>query len=242
MPGSFGELRIVSVQTNQQVKYKYWFQDIRKEYGHPHWLVLDEAHHLFPLHQDMETYPVPAVFNNFLLISVAPDAISPVILSKTGMLIVTGGNTHYPIEQFCDITHRPLPYPIPELSKEQACIWNIETGQPPYVIKTFLPDQLMQRHKKKYAAGDMSYNSFFFTDPENKLHLKANNLQMFKHIATGIDEDTWMHHLMRNDYSNWFKDCIHDKELASIGQAKKYTSDPAVSRKTILNYIDENYL
>jgi hypothetical protein len=48
----------------------------------------------------------------------------------------------------------------------------------------------MQRHKKKYAKGDMGDNSFVFTGKEHKLNLKATNLVMFAHIADGIDDDT----------------------------------------------------
>ena len=37
---------------------------------------------------------------------------------------------------------------------------------------------------------------------------------MFLHIAEGIDDRTWKHHLEAGDYSEWFRDKVKDDELA----------------------------
>ena len=37
---------------------------------------------------------------------------------------------------------------------------------------------------------------------------------MFLHIAEGIDDRTWKHHLKAGDYSGWFRDKVKDDELA----------------------------
>ncbi len=36
------------------------------------------------------------------------------------------------------------------------------------------------------------------------MNLKAQNLMIFLQIAEGIDDVTWMHHLRKKDYSDWF--------------------------------------
>ena len=37
---------------------------------------------------------------------------------------------------------------------------------------------------------------------------------MFCQIAEGLDEQTWMFHLRRRDYSRWFRKAIRDEYLA----------------------------
>ena len=101
-----------------------------------------------------------------------------------------------------------LVYKRPE--KGHAWIWEAETGTAPFLIKTGIPVHLLQRHKKKYATGDMDYNSFYFRGPEGKLNLKAYNLIIFTQIAQGVEEETWLFHLKRKDYSNWIRYSIHD--------------------------------
>ena len=56
--------------------------------------------------------------------------------------------------------------------------------------------------------------SFYFTGPLNRLNLRAQNLAMFTQIAEGIDDETWLYHLRRGDYSQWMRDAIKDDEMA----------------------------
>ncbi|WP_431210590.1 hypothetical protein ACQ86N_32075 [Puia sp. P3] len=76
---------------------------------------------------------------------------------------------------------------------------------------------MQQRHKKKYAQGEMGENSFVFKGEEGRLNLVANNLLMFLHIAKGVDIDTWVYHLKRKDLTNWFRGTVHDEEPGEGG-------------------------
>ncbi len=87
----------------------------------------------------------------------------------------------------------------------------------------------------------MASNSFIFTGIENKLHLVAPNLMMFKHIAEGIDAGSWLFHLRRKDFSNWFRNKVHDENLARISEEGENMDDAELSKKLILDYIGENY-
>lgn len=212
---------------------------LRREYGHPHWILFDEAHHLLPSHMDMDSIPP---FNNFILISTSPHALSKKIIDQVNTMIVLGDKLEYPIEQFCKLKECEPPKNIPPISKGQAVIWEVEKDQDPYSISFNMPKQLLQRHKKKYAAGDMANNSFIFTGPDNKLSLKATNLIMFVHLAEGIDDDTWLYHLKRRDYWNWFTHTVHDEDLASIAEeAEKKIPSAEESKRMILNAINQKY-
>jgi len=66
---------------------------------------------------------------------------------------------------------------------------------------------------------------------------------MFLQLAEGVDDETWMHHLRRGDYSNWFEQVIKDHELAEA--ANKIEQDrnqtPAESKKKIKEAVDGRY-
>ena len=120
--------------------------------------------------------------------------------------------------------------------------WLLRHGHEPVLIKTGTPVHLQQRHKKKYATGDMDYNSFYFRGPENKLNLKAYNLVVFTQMAAGIDEETWRYHLVRKDYSNWLRHSVHDEELASlVDEIENDKQHMAGSRQAIVDLINDRY-
>jgi len=85
-------------------------------------------------------------------------------------------------------------------------------------------------------------NSFIFKGPEGKLNLKAYNLIIFMQLGQGVDDDTWMYHLKRKDYSNWFRTAVHDDELADAAdKTADSTNDPQESKKVIFQLINERY-
>ena len=86
----------------------------------------------------------------------------------------------------------------------------------------------------------MGKNSFIFTGEEGRLHLVANNLLLFQHIAEGIDIDTWLYHLRRKDFTNWFRKTIHDEDLARVAEEAE-KMDAAASRRHVLDYIKQKY-
>ncbi|HVW61701.1 MAG TPA: HAD-IIB family hydrolase [Puia sp.] len=222
-------------------KFLSMFLDLRKEYGHPHWLLLDEAHHLVPEQAENLADRLPEEFNNFIIISTSPHALSVTSLSRVSTVMAIGKDSAYPFQQFCEKLQLPMPSNIPSLSENEITVWDRDSSPSAYKARFNLPVQLQQRHKKKYAQGDMSYNSFIFTGPGNKMHLKANNLMLFAHIAEGIDAETWLFHLHRKDFSRWFRDSVHDEELAKAGEEAERISDMEASKKHILSYITTKY-
>ncbi len=85
--------------------------------------------------------------------------------------------------------------------------------------------------------------SFFFRGPENRHNLKAQNLTIFSQIAEGIDEDTWMYHLRRGDYSRWFRSAVKDNYLAEQVERieNRHDLEPLQTRELIRNLIESRY-
>jgi hypothetical protein len=178
-----------------------------------------------------------------MFITVSIEGMNEAILNKITLLISTGDDAANALCEFSRFRNIQLQaHTVTPLEKGQAWVWNIENGARPVLIKTGTPVHVQQRHKKKYATGDMDYNSFYFRGPEDKLNLKAYNLMIFIQIASGIDDETWLYHLKRKDYSNWLRNSVHDIELADLVDAvendeQHYES----SRQMVLGLINERY-
>jgi len=214
--------------------------ELRREYSRPHWLIMDEAHHLVPGPSEITDH-FPADFNNFIVISTSPHALHTSALAKIGMIISIGENSAYPFEQFGQLLQCEVPTDIPKLAEGEICVWERGGSLPPFVVRYNQPHQLLQRHKKKYAQGDMGYNSFIFTGEERRLNLVANNLLLFLHIAEGVDIETWLYHLCRKDFTNWFRNTIHDEDLARVGEEAEKIKEAGASRRHVLDFIAQKY-
>jgi hydroxymethylpyrimidine pyrophosphatase-like HAD family hydrolase len=216
---------------------------MRIETGHPHWIVADEAHHMLPAPAAPSYYAIPDDFKNFAFVSISTEGMNEAVLNKITLLISMGDDAAKAIGEFSSFRNIQLKEnAVTPLQKGQAWVWDVAAGTEPVLIKTGTPVHLQQRHKKKYATGDMDYNSFYFRGPENKLNLKAYNLVVFTQMASGIDEETWRYHLIRKDYSNWLRNSVHDEELASlvddIENDKQHT---AGSRQAVIDLINDRY-
>jgi HAD superfamily hydrolase (TIGR01484 family) len=215
----------------------------RKIYGHPHWLICDEAHHLLPSQIETSFFNIPVDFNNFVLITTSPDQVNEIIYGNLNMLVATGDQPVFMIEAFASRKKIKPPKPATEtLPKGEAWIWDTSSGKKPFTVQFNKPDHLLHRHKRKYSAGNMKENSFVFTGPDGKLKLKAYNLVIFVQLAEGVDDDTWMFHLNNNEYSNWLDNRVHDEELASlVRDIENNLKDPVISRKKIIELIKSKY-
>jgi len=213
---------------------------LRRDYSRPHWLILDEAHHLVPAPSGMPTEKMPSDLSNFIVVSTSPHALHAEAMSRIGMIITIGENPGYPFEQWGQVVGEAVPSVIPALQQGEVCVWERGGGEPE-VVRYTVPHQLHRRHKKKYAQGEMGENSFVFRGEEGRLHLVANNLLMFLRIAEGIDIDTWVYHLKRKDLARWFRDTVHDEELAAEADAAEEMGDAAGGRRRVLNLIEQRY-
>jgi len=216
--------------------------ELRKSFGHPHWFIFDEAHHLLPKGAASSFFNIPRDLNNFMLVTTEPELINPSIVSHTDLVIVIGKEPDNIFKQYAELRKIPMPdLAIKELNKGEVWTWETKKGEA-FPVRIEKPVQLMQRHKKKYATGDMQDKSFYFRGPGKKLNLKANNLVLFIQMAEGVDDDTWMYHLGNKEYSEWFRNAVHDDELADFTEKIERTeTDAARSKNAILTLIKEKY-
>lgn len=223
-------------------------QELRAGTGHPHWIVVDETHHMLPSDWHPASLTISQETYGVMQIMVEPNHSSPAMLSIADVVIAIGQTPDEIIRQFCQATGRLLPNPSPNidpvnLEKGEALLYLPQSQKPPVWFRSLPPTGRRRRHHRKYAEGEMPpENSFYFRGPEEKLNLRAQNLMVFMQLAEGVDDETWLHHLKRGDYSDWFRQVIHDEELAEETAQIEQQNPPAQdSRRHVLNAIERRY-
>jgi hydroxymethylpyrimidine pyrophosphatase-like HAD family hydrolase len=220
------------------------FQELRARTGRPHWIIADEAHHLFPPEWQPGALTLPDEIANLLLITVHPERVSPALLGRVAVAFAVGADAEAMIARLTATLGEPAPRAAAPLEPGQALAWlRSRTGELVAFVPT-PPRGERRRHVRKYAAGELGEDkSFYFRGPGERLKLRARNLQAFVDLADGVDDDTWRHHLARADYSRWFRDAIKDEDLAA--EAERVEQDralaPADSRAAIRAAIERRY-
>src|SRR5205823_12244437 len=146
---------------------------------------------------------------------------------------------------FCEIVAAAAPPLTPvKLEQGDALVWSRREKTEPVWIRSLPPREQRRRHHRKYAEGELAPElSFYFRGPEGKLNLRAQNLMLFKQIAEGVDDETWLYHLRQGEYSRWFREVIKDQILADEAAHIEADADlpPAESRARIKAAIERRY-
>jgi hydroxymethylpyrimidine pyrophosphatase-like HAD family hydrolase len=218
-------------------------QALRSETGRPHWIVIDETHHLLPESWDKSGLTTPLELRGLLLVTVHPDRVSTEILQGVHRIAVFGTMPRETLARFA----RQLGYAPPEVSGEplpsgEGLLWQPGAAAP-VRFRAAVPESDRRRHVRKYAEGELPpERSFYFKGPQGKLNLRAQNLQLFLQLADGVDDATWTHHLRRGDYSRWFREMIKDDGMADAAAGVESESlPPRESRERIRALIEERY-
>jgi hypothetical protein len=213
--------------------------ELRNRAGRPHWLILDEAHHVLPAEDDP-----PTPLDTGLLVTHEPQSLSKSVLQSITHLIVVGENPSATFAEFCASTDRKAPQlKQADLPDGDALLWRCADASP-IQIKVLPPTVPRVRHSRKYAIAELTPDrSFYFRGPEGKLNLRAPNLVTFSRLAEGVDDDTWNFHLRKGEYSSWFRDNIKNEELAEEAAAveENQALSPQESRQAIRDLIVERY-
>ena len=213
---------------------------MRVRTGRPHWLIVDEAHHLLPRLWGH----VPQRLNESLFLTVHPERLAPSILECIDVVIAVGAGPDKTVREFAAASERPpVELPVSHAEQDQVGCWFVRSGEAPFPMRV-IPGQAERiRHYRKYAEGDVRYKSFYFRGPTGKHNLKAQNLNVFCQIAEGIGEETWMFHLRRNDYSRWMRDVIKNQELAAAVEdiERRVDLGPAQTRALVRAAVETRY-
>ena len=219
-------------------------QALRARTGRPHWIVLDEAHHMLPETWGHVSSTFPSKLGETILVTVHPDHLAPAVLAPIDIVFAIGQSPEETLMRFAGAAAQHLTWPQGlEYAPGSVVAWFVSDDQLPFSMQAQHPRAERIRHHRKYAEGDLRWHSFYFRGPDGRHNLKAQNLQVFSQIAEGISEPTWMFHLRRNDYSRWFRDAIRDGYLADQAERIERRMDlaPSATRLLILELIRARY-
>ena len=220
--------------------------DLRGRTGHPHWVIIDEAHHVLPGEQARAPDSAPRRMRGGFLITVHPDQVAAEVLKDVGLMLTVGRDPADTLRRFA----RTIGARVPRVREEplepgEAIAWS--PGDPkraPVLFEVAAPEGERRRHRRKYTEGELAPDrSFYFRGPDARLNLRAQNLSLFNQIAEGLDDETWQFHLRQGDYSRWFRAAIKDEELAREAEAVEQDEalSPAQSRTRIREAIEARY-
>lgn len=219
--------------------------EAHSRYGRPHWLIVDEAHHLFPSQPKAAGGPFRAG-SGTLYITTDPRIVAKEALSGIDVVVTVGDEAAETLRaayQHIGGAHVALDVPEKKLARGEALVWRRSETSHVDAIDAVAGPPHRRRHLRKYAKGELAdEESFYFTGPKRKMRLRAQNLLTFVQIAEGIDDETWTHHLRRHDYSGWIHEIVGDNDLAEeVRSVEDQELRPGESRKLIAEAVRSKY-
>jgi HAD superfamily hydrolase (TIGR01484 family) len=206
--------------------------------GRPHAVVVDEAHHAFPLDAPVDTGTLPS---GFVLVSNAPENLQHQVLAGVDTVVAVGDGAQSRIDAAAEAIGTEPP-PAPAADGGAAVAWWVAGGQ----LTWFDPlpaRHRRRRHASKMVAGDVGQDQrLVITGPEGALSLEVGNLSEMVRIAEGVDDATWSYHRERHDWSRSVRDVLGDDELAdAIETVESKDLDAEASRRALHEEVAARY-
>jgi HAD superfamily hydrolase (TIGR01484 family) len=184
--------------------------EIAGRLGRPHAVVVDEAHHAFPLAAPVDAGALPA---GLVLVTNALDHVQREVLAGVDTVVAVGDDARARIDEAGEALGTAPP-DTREDTDGAAVAWRVADGQ----LTCFEPRATRhrrRRHTTKMLAGDVGEGQrLAVTGPDGALSFEVRNLSEMVRIAEGVDAATWSYHRDRHDWSRWVRDILDDDDLA----------------------------
>jgi len=113
------------VQERPSAFASFWprIQEMRARTGRPHWIVLDEAHHLVPAPCRAAPETVPRQMAGLLLVTDNPSHLAPAVLSSVRILLALGEGAEETVRDFARALGIEAPAVDSSLERAEAILW-----------------------------------------------------------------------------------------------------------------------
>ena len=218
---------------------------LRARTGRPHWIVIDEAHHMLPAARTDAGVGLPHELRAAILVTVHPDQVAREALALVETVFAVGAEPGKTLQSYCAAVGEAAP-PAPggpPLEPEEALFWRRGSREAPRRVRITGPRQQRRRHTRKYAEGELGPDrSFYFRGPEVRSICARRTSPCSSRSRTGwttLPGST----ISRRRLLAWARDAIKDEELAADFAAVERESglDPAKSRARIKAAIERRY-
>ena len=216
---------------------------MRARTGRPHWMVVDEAHHMLPAASAPAAVALPKTMPATIYVTVHPDQMSTEALAGVDTVLAIGDAAEEVITASARRSASIRPRRRSALPGGARCCsgtaprarraWCSPTGPASSSSGTRanMPRASSARTK---ASTSVARRRAEPTRPE-PIGVPAD--------GRGRRRRTWLHHLKRGDYSRWFREAIKDDDLAEEAeQAERADAESAsVSRAIIREAVTSRY-
>ena len=177
---------------------------LRATTGRPHWLILDEAHHLSPSTQDVQHNALPNEISSAVFITTNPRHLSPSALGAVRTVITVGPSAPQLLEDFCTtvLQDRAAADAARARGRHGAGVGSVHRGAAPagdrrqsQASLSAKPSGCISGTPENMPREQLGEDkSFYFRGAAGALKLRAFNLATFLQLAQGVDDDTWLFH------------------------------------------------
>ncbi|RXF69892.1 HAD-IIB family hydrolase [Hansschlegelia zhihuaiae] len=216
--------------------------ELRHETGRPHFLLIDEAHHFLPRsdaeHGEALLSRIPGV----VLITVKPELVARAALAEIDV-VLGAGPVQSAFAAIAEVNGVAAPRgPVPNAG--EFLFWRVKDSGPARIVPNRAPAQPHNRHRGKYAAGDVGRLKGFRFGHLGEDAPCAKNLNDFVRLAAAVEDGVWLRHLRSGDFAAWFLNVIRDEQLArTAAEIGSQTGLPtAESRRRIIESVKERYV
>jgi hypothetical protein len=222
---------------------------VRNAGGMPHWVIIDETHHLMPAEGSPAAEVLAPGDIGICLVTLAAVELPSPILTLMNTVASTeleafGGALRALAKAGVPVAAGVGPEG-PPLEPGEVVLARLGRAVPRWVrFSVARRRSAHRRHIRKYAEGELPADRcFYFRGPQGDLNLRASNLVRFCELAEGVDEATWEHHRRRGEYSAWLREMIKDPELGQEAEEVERAKElgAGVARRRLLEAIRRRY-
>jgi hydroxymethylpyrimidine pyrophosphatase-like HAD family hydrolase len=211
--------------------------------GRPHWVVVGEAHCMFPAADADPLLRPHEGASSMLYVSVHPQQVARPVLGSAAMVTALGSDPHDALRAYCEALGEPAPAVHERPAQDEAIAWCRAAPRPPIVFRIAQSEAKAHAPAARPQLADLPpERSFYFRGPQRKQNLRAQNLPLFVQIGRGVDDETWLFHLREGDYSRWLESVVGETKLTSqIAAIEAEGGSAEITRERIAAAI-ESYL
>jgi hydroxymethylpyrimidine pyrophosphatase-like HAD family hydrolase len=198
-------------------------QDLRRRWGRPHWVVVDEAH--YSLHgAGIDERAVDLEAKGFCLVTYKPSWLRPSVLRGVDVLVLARATSpeelaglRAVLAEPSDADARALAV-LPDLPSGEFVLLQPNSNGGRSAVSFVATPRVTPhvRHRRKYADARIpSTERFLFRHPDGRLVAAADSMAAFRQTLQAVPDDVLAHHAGRGDFSRWTLDVFADRELGT---------------------------
>jgi HAD superfamily hydrolase (TIGR01484 family) len=162
-------------------------QETRAATGQPHWILVDEAHHVLPAAWEPAWPALPQKLDRVALVTLEADSIAQPLLASIDTVVAVGDKAAETLDRFAELRGVPSPGVSHGAPPGGALLWQVSANAPAIGIRIARSSIAHRRHIRKYAEGDLGEDrSFYFRGPDEKLNLRAQTCCCLRSWPRGL--------------------------------------------------------